>query len=152
MSLKKLRQIAKNILIEKFDEKRGEGYEKAIYEMCVKMTKEYEDPIEEIYKKCSYEKVGQLTSTKTIKERNEIFNDMKECKLDWDSSVFKDLKKKLVAAQIDIVVGVKTKEGQFMCFKCGSKKCTYYQLQTRSADEPMTTFVTCSQCFNRWKF
>ena len=30
-------------------------------------------------------------------------------------------------------------------------KCTYYQLQTRSADEPMTTFVTCINCGNRWK-
>src|SRR6056300_1180111 len=31
----------------------------------------------------------------------------------------------------------------FTCRKCKSKKCSYYQLQTRSADEPMTTFVTC---------
>lgn len=31
-------------------------------------------------------------------------------------------------------------------------KCTYYQLQTRSADEPMTTFVTCITCGTRWKF
>ena len=40
----------------------------------------------------------------------------------------------------------------FTCFKCKSKKCTFYQLQTRSADEPMTTFVTCLECGNRWKF
>jgi len=39
----------------------------------------------------------------------------------------------------------------FKCFKCKSKKCTYYQLQTRSADEPMTTFVSCLDCGNRWK-
>lgn len=39
----------------------------------------------------------------------------------------------------------------FTCFKCKSKKCTYFQLQTRSADEPMTTFVTCIECGNRWK-
>jgi transcription elongation factor S-II len=39
----------------------------------------------------------------------------------------------------------------FKCWKCKSKKCTYYQLQTRSADEPMTTFVTCLDCGNRWK-
>ena len=31
------------------------------------------------------------------------------------------------------------------------KKCTYYQLQTRSADEPMTTFITCLNCNNKWK-
>ncbi len=39
----------------------------------------------------------------------------------------------------------------FTCWKCRSKKCTYYQLQTRSADEPMTTFVTCLDCGSRWK-
>lgn len=26
-----------------------------------------------------------------------------------------------------------------------------FQVQTRSADEPMTTFVFCNQCGNRWK-
>ena len=39
----------------------------------------------------------------------------------------------------------------FTCRKCKSKNCSYYQLQTRSADEPMTTFVTCIDCGNRWK-
>ena len=39
----------------------------------------------------------------------------------------------------------------FTCGRCKSKRCSYYQLQTRSADEPMTTFVTCIDCGNRWK-
>tara|TARA_X000000368_G_scaffold418473_1_gene418310 strand:- start:675 stop:1196 length:522 start_codon:yes stop_codon:yes gene_type:complete len=39
----------------------------------------------------------------------------------------------------------------FTCSKCKSKQCTHYQLQTRSADEPMTTFVTCINCGNRWR-
>ena len=42
-------------------------------------------------------------------------------------------------------------DGQFKCGKCKSKKTDYYQLQTRSADEPMTTYVTCKNCGNRWK-
>ncbi|KAJ2568655.1 transcription elongation factor TFIIS [Coemansia sp. RSA 1836] len=41
---------------------------------------------------------------------------------------------------------------QFRCGRCKSRKCTYYQMQTRSADEPMTTFVTCTNCDNNWKF
>ena len=40
---------------------------------------------------------------------------------------------------------------QFTCRKCKSNNCSYYQLQTRSADEPMTTFVTCISCGSRWK-
>ena len=36
------------------------------------------------------------------------------------------------------------------CGRCKQRKCTSYDLQTRSADEPMTTFVTCLNCGNRW--
>tara|TARA_Y100000768_G_C23988865_1_gene690734 strand:+ start:3961 stop:4473 length:513 start_codon:yes stop_codon:yes gene_type:complete len=39
----------------------------------------------------------------------------------------------------------------YTCYKCKSKRCSFYQLQTRSADEPMTTFVTCLDCGTRWK-
>ncbi|KAF8880997.1 transcription factor S-II, central domain-containing protein [Infundibulicybe gibba] len=40
----------------------------------------------------------------------------------------------------------------FQCSRCKQRKCRYRQAQTRSADEPMTTFVTCVNCNNRWKF
>jgi DNA-directed RNA polymerase subunit M/transcription elongation factor TFIIS len=43
-------------------------------------------------------------------------------------------------------------EGLFKCKKCGGKKTDYYQIQTRSADEPMTTYVTCKTCNTVWKF
>tara|TARA_B100000927_G_C16329358_1_gene414666 strand:+ start:150 stop:677 length:528 start_codon:yes stop_codon:yes gene_type:complete len=39
----------------------------------------------------------------------------------------------------------------FTCFKCGNNKTTYTQAQTRGADEPMTTFVSCLMCPNKWK-
>jgi len=39
----------------------------------------------------------------------------------------------------------------FTCKKCKSKKCTYYELQTRSADEPATIFITCLDCGKHWK-
>ena len=42
-------------------------------------------------------------------------------------------------------------DGIFTCNRCKSKKTTYYSLQTRSADEPMTSFITCVECGNRWK-
>ena len=39
------------------------------------------------------------------------------------------------------------------CQRCQRKtRCDSYQMQTRSADEPMTTFVTCLECDKRWKF
>jgi DNA-directed RNA polymerase subunit M/transcription elongation factor TFIIS len=45
-----------------------------------------------------------------------------------------------------------TYTGIFKCGKCKSMKTTYTQAQTRSADEPMTTFVCCMACGNRWRF
>ena len=42
-------------------------------------------------------------------------------------------------------------DGIFQCKKCKSRKTTYYSLQTRSSDEPMTNFITCINCKNRWK-
>ena len=42
--------------------------------------------------------------------------------------------------------------GMFKCGKCKSMKTTYHQMQTRSADEPLTTFVHCTNCENRWRF
>lgn len=37
------------------------------------------------------------------------------------------------------------------CQRCGKRNVTYKQAQTRSADEPMTTFYYCTDCGARWK-
>lgn len=39
----------------------------------------------------------------------------------------------------------------FTCGRCKKSRTTYKQLQTRSADEPMTSFIKCLECGNRWK-
>ena len=42
---------------------------------------------------------------------------------------------------------------QFKCPKCKNNKCVYFQLQTRSADEGITSFITCISegCGFNWK-
>lgn len=65
--------------------------------------------------------------------------------------------KKLLEAKMERIkksteVDMSAATDEFTCFKCNKSACTYYQLQTRSADEPMTTFVTCLNCANHWKF
>ena len=42
-------------------------------------------------------------------------------------------------------------DGLLQCRKCKSKKTQFVQMQTRSADEPMTVFASCLSCGNRWK-
>lgn len=39
----------------------------------------------------------------------------------------------------------------YKCGRCKKRECSYYMLQTRSADEPMTIFITCHNCGNRWR-
>ncbi len=50
-----------------------------------------------------------------------------------------------------VVLETEIEEGLFKCPKCKSKKTTYYSIQLRSSDEPMTNFITCMNCKNRWK-
>jgi len=47
---------------------------------------------------------------------------------------------------------VGTRTNEYKCGRCKERNCTYYQLQVRSSDEPMTTFVNCLNCGNRWSF
>ena len=65
----------------------------------------------------------------------------------WDAMI--DIKRKRDKSKYE---SRHNASSEFTCFKCKSNNCTYYQLQTRSADEPMTAFVTCMDCANRWKF
>lgn len=34
---------------------------------------------------------------------------------------------------------------------CTNRRAYFFQLQTRSADEPMTTFYRCTVCAHQWK-
>ncbi len=43
------------------------------------------------------------------------------------------------------------KSDKFVCSRCHKRECSYYELQTRSADEPMTVFITCLNCNKKWR-
>lgn len=71
------------------------------------------------------------------------------------SDELKEMRKNLTKEAIrdhQVATSGGTLSDLFTCGKCKKKKCTYTQVQTRSADEPMTTFVFCTECGNRWKF
>ncbi|OQR75926.1 transcription elongation factor S-II-like [Tropilaelaps mercedesae] len=71
------------------------------------------------------------------------------------SDELKQLRQKLTKEAIDdhqMAVTGGTKTDLLKCGKCRKSNCTYNQVQTRSADEPMTTFVFCNECGHRWKF
>ena len=94
---------------------------------------------EEVYNKLTKKeiKAHELAFMSHQDMRPDIWNELIELKKIKDENKFSP---KIEASTDD-----------FTCSKCKSKKCTFYQLQTRSADEPMTTFVTCLNCGKRWK-
>ena len=63
-----------------------------------------------------------------------------------------ELKDKLLQREQKILEGNKSRAtDQFKCRRCQKRECTYYELQTRSADEPMTIFITCLNCGKEWR-
>ena len=46
---------------------------------------------------------------------------------------------------------IQASTNMYTCKKCKSNRCTYYEMQTRSADEPATIFVTCLDCGKHWR-
>lgn len=68
-------------------------------------------------------------------------------RLEEDAKMAKENKKDAMVPQEDRAIS-----SMLTCGGCGQKKVSYSQAQTRSADEPMTTFCTCTVCGRKWKF
>ena len=67
----------------------------------------------------------------------------------WEP-VFERVAHKQLRRQLTVDVD-SAPDGLLQCRKCRSKKTSFVQMQTRSADEPMTVFAYCLACQCRWK-
>ncbi|XP_030746736.1 transcription elongation factor S-II [Sitophilus oryzae] len=90
-------------------------------------------------------RIGAIGATRlaTMSAEEMANDDMKQLRDKFNKEAIND-------AQLATAQGTKT--DMLKCGKCKKRNCTYNQLQTRSSDEPMTTFVLCNECGNRWKF
>ena len=94
------------------------------------------------------EDIKQKIINKNLTPQEFIFMNHQEMRPDkWNALI----EKKKIIDENKYTPKIEASTDDFTCYKCKSKKCTFYQLQTRSADEPMTTFVTCLNCSSRWK-
>ena len=88
----------------------------------------------------------ELQTEEKAQERDATVKKLQDSRrLDWDKANEK---------KINDMCGIKgelLKASLFTCGRCKSIKTTSTQKQTRSADEPMTVFVLCMNCGNRWK-
>jgi DNA-directed RNA polymerase subunit M/transcription elongation factor TFIIS len=127
-------------------EKNVDIIEKNIY----KIINSLEDSSDKdsIYKDIIYQIIGDIVNKKNIKD---ILQSIKDNKIGWNHGSFENIKFRQNEQDEFIVNPFEVEEGALECKKCGSKRTFSYSKQVRSCDEPMTTFVTCIECGNRWK-
>ena len=65
----------------------------------------------------------------------------------WKAMVEHQVKQEIRALEGDKDMA----SNMFKCKACGKSQTTYYELQTRSADEPMTIFIRCIPCGKQWR-
>jgi transcription elongation factor S-II len=153
---KQLNNIIKN-------EKICENLEKGIYNYAIDIANEkqivkkwdnnyfvqiYLDKLKVIYFNITDKTLLRKIKKKTVKAHEIAYMTHQEMKPKKWKKLLDDKK---IKDENRYAPKVEASTDNFTCWKCKSKKCTYYQLQTRSADEPMTTFVTCLECGQRWK-
>jgi DNA-directed RNA polymerase subunit M/transcription elongation factor TFIIS len=152
------RKAVTKVLERNLKKKTAENYEKQIYRMCRRIVKDNEKAseyisIEVLYPKIAYEKVGQLILCEDRQEREKILVDIKDNITGFDTQPYEVFRQNQKEECSFTAQGPKVEEGEFPCRnpKCKSKRCYWYQLQTRSGDEGMTIFVTCIKCKTRYK-
>jgi DNA-directed RNA polymerase subunit M/transcription elongation factor TFIIS len=71
---------------------------------------------------------------------------------EWAPSIWKTyIEEKIKKDNMKYNKKVQSSTDMFICKKCHNNKCTYYEMQTRSADESATIFVNCLTCGKNWR-
>jgi transcription elongation factor S-II len=154
-----------NLINKYFDNfKISKNIEKSIYNYSIKEASQkkvikkwnneyfviiYKNKLRSLIINFKYDNFIQLIKSKSIDCKKIAYMTHQEIQPDkWQKLI--ELKAQRDKSKYEIDKRIATDE--FKCRKCGKNECTYNQMQTRSADEPMTTFVICLNCGNSWKF
>lgn len=151
----KLNEILKN-------EKNSSNLEKGVFNYSLKEADQrkivkkwdnkhfihlYVDRLRSIMTNLNGEILEQINDG-TIKPHIVAFMTHQEFKPEkWQALIDTKTKRDKNKFEVNIAAATDT----FTCRKCKGNQCTYYQMQTRSADEPMTIYISCCLCGNRWK-
>jgi transcription elongation factor S-II len=156
------KNVVTKIQLKIGDEKKSINMERGIFNLTLKeadqlrVLKKWEHPqfvmlylnkLRSVYLNLTEDLIANINNG-NVKSHMIAFMTHQELQPDkWSKLIDAKIKRDKTKFESNIEAATDT----FQCRKCKSKKCTYYQMQTRSADEPMTTFVTCIDCDNRWK-
>jgi DNA-directed RNA polymerase subunit M/transcription elongation factor TFIIS len=119
--------------------------EKAIF----KKLSEIGDVDEDIYKWCVYGVVGLLCQNT---DKKEVLKDIKAGKIGWQNPTYDNVAAKIEEFDNYLIIPFEVVEGVTECPRCKSRRTLNVQKQTRSADEPMTTFSRCVDCGFQWTY
>jgi DNA-directed RNA polymerase subunit M/transcription elongation factor TFIIS len=145
------------------DETSAINLEKGVFNYAIKeanskvIVKKWENPpfvqlyidrLRSIYINLKNEKLLQQIKTKEIASQS--IASMTHQELDpehWREYIDRKIKRDMSK----FTTNIEASTDMYQCKKCKSRKCTYYEMQTRSADESTTIFVSCLDCGKQWK-
>ena len=108
----------------------------------------YVDHLRSVYINLKNDKLVKMVTNGDIKSHEIAFMTHQEMLPErWEEL----LKAKSIRDKNKFEENLEAMTDTFTCRKCKSKRCSYYALQTRSSDEPMTLFITCLDCGSRMK-
>jgi len=108
-----------------------------------------EGELESAYKLLIYQFCGDILSGSSLDTVREL---VKAGKTGWNHPTFDDIRFKREEQDNFIENPFEVEEGVLECGKCGSMRVFSFTKQTRSADEPMTTFAECIACGKKWTY
>lgn len=86
------------------------------------------------------------------KKLNPLLAEIKNDKIGWSHRCYDASRFKQNEQDEFLVNPFHVEEGVNQCNKCNSKRVISYSVQTRSSDEPSTTFCSCVKCGTQWSY
>ncbi|KAI1104617.1 transcription elongation factor [Jackrogersella minutella] len=133
---------------------RAEEVERAAFKAYKGETKEYKDKIRSLFQNLKVKtnaELGRNVMSGAITAERFVVMTSKELMSAHQRKAEAELElENMKKAQVPMAE--KSISDSLECGSCKKKMVSYSQAQTRSADEPMTTFCECMNCGKRWKF
>ncbi len=149
-----------------FNEHLQKDFKKSLEIYCDEYSKKNGIPLDNKFENVKYKRIFNEKARNILKflKKNETWkNKIINNKITFDkllNTEYYKLKpklwKKFIEHEKEIMKSIKDANiqattDQFLCSKCKKRECVYTSRQTRSADEPMTNFVTCVNCGHKWR-
>lgn len=101
-----------------------------------------------LYNLEKYKELRDKITTGEITPKDFVFMTHQE----WCPDIWKThIEEKKRKDELKLNKKIQASTDMFVCKKCHNNKCTYYEMQTRSADESATIFVSCLTCGKNWR-